>query len=231
MRVALRAGADGAIEAVKHPQEGAGVITSLTETDGLAGVLRRRHDGRAGLDRRLPVLRDADGLTASTRSDARRAVVAKACSSRLVDWRSSTHGSRRRRCTMSARRRRHDKGFHGYPSDPIVPELWTWNHYELRRRGQAKVVQASRMLRRNALGRGGILRRIDVEKRIDRLGRPIGQRDAMPRGPDLDLAQVFLGQRLAAGRRAAPPAIARPPDAAIRRSARRRAACRPPARA
>ena len=29
-------GADGAIEAVKHPQDGAGVITSLTETDGLA---------------------------------------------------------------------------------------------------------------------------------------------------------------------------------------------------
>ena len=27
---------DGTIEAVKHPQEGAGVITSLTETDGLA---------------------------------------------------------------------------------------------------------------------------------------------------------------------------------------------------
>jgi molybdopterin molybdotransferase len=36
VRVALRAGADGSIEAVKHPQEGAGVITSLTETDGLA---------------------------------------------------------------------------------------------------------------------------------------------------------------------------------------------------
>ena len=36
VRVALRAGADGIIEAVKHPQEGAGVITSLTETDGLA---------------------------------------------------------------------------------------------------------------------------------------------------------------------------------------------------
>jgi molybdopterin molybdotransferase len=36
LRVALRAGADGTIEAVKHPQEGAGVITSLTETDGLA---------------------------------------------------------------------------------------------------------------------------------------------------------------------------------------------------
>jgi molybdopterin molybdotransferase len=35
-RVALRPGADGTIEAVKHPQEGAGVITSLTETDGLA---------------------------------------------------------------------------------------------------------------------------------------------------------------------------------------------------
>ena len=28
--------ADGTIEAIRHPQEGAGVITSLTETDGLA---------------------------------------------------------------------------------------------------------------------------------------------------------------------------------------------------
>jgi molybdopterin molybdotransferase len=36
VRVALRCAADGSVEAVKHPQEGAGVITSLTETDGLA---------------------------------------------------------------------------------------------------------------------------------------------------------------------------------------------------
>ena len=36
VRVALRPGANGAVEAVKHPQEGAGVISSLTETDGLA---------------------------------------------------------------------------------------------------------------------------------------------------------------------------------------------------
>ena len=36
VRVALRPAADGTVEAVKHPQEGAGVITSLTETDGLA---------------------------------------------------------------------------------------------------------------------------------------------------------------------------------------------------
>jgi molybdopterin molybdotransferase len=35
VRVKLLRAADGAIEAVKHPQEGAGVITSLTETDGL----------------------------------------------------------------------------------------------------------------------------------------------------------------------------------------------------
>ncbi len=35
VRVALRAAAGG-WEAVKHPQEGAGVLTSLTETDGLA---------------------------------------------------------------------------------------------------------------------------------------------------------------------------------------------------
>jgi len=35
VRVALKAAADGAIDAVKHAQDGAGVITSLTETDGL----------------------------------------------------------------------------------------------------------------------------------------------------------------------------------------------------
>jgi molybdopterin molybdotransferase len=36
VRVALRRGGDGVVEAVKHAQEGAGIITSLTETDGLA---------------------------------------------------------------------------------------------------------------------------------------------------------------------------------------------------
>jgi len=35
VRVALRRAADGAVEAFKHAQEGAGVLTSLTETDGL----------------------------------------------------------------------------------------------------------------------------------------------------------------------------------------------------
>jgi molybdopterin molybdotransferase len=35
VRVALRTAPDGTIEAVKHAQDGAGVITSLTETDGL----------------------------------------------------------------------------------------------------------------------------------------------------------------------------------------------------
>jgi molybdopterin molybdotransferase len=35
VRVALRARADGNYDAIKHPQDGAGVITSLTETDGL----------------------------------------------------------------------------------------------------------------------------------------------------------------------------------------------------
>ena len=38
VRVALRHTADGTVEAVKHPQDGAGVITSLTETDGLAEI-------------------------------------------------------------------------------------------------------------------------------------------------------------------------------------------------
>src|SRR5262247_2823321 len=35
VRVALRTGPDGMINAVKHPQEGSGVLTSLTETNGL----------------------------------------------------------------------------------------------------------------------------------------------------------------------------------------------------
>jgi molybdopterin molybdotransferase len=39
VRVALRATPDGTIEAVKHAQDGAGVITSLTETHGLVELL------------------------------------------------------------------------------------------------------------------------------------------------------------------------------------------------
>ena len=39
VRVALRRAADGEIEAVKHPQDGAGILTSLTETDGLLELL------------------------------------------------------------------------------------------------------------------------------------------------------------------------------------------------
>ena len=35
VRVKLVCAADGAVEAIKHAQEGAGIITSLTETDGL----------------------------------------------------------------------------------------------------------------------------------------------------------------------------------------------------
>ncbi|HEY5306443.1 MAG TPA: gephyrin-like molybdotransferase Glp [Pseudolabrys sp.] len=35
VRVALRRAANGELEAVKHPQDGAGILTSLTETDGL----------------------------------------------------------------------------------------------------------------------------------------------------------------------------------------------------
>jgi molybdopterin molybdotransferase len=36
VRVSLRTGANGMIDAVKYPQDGAGVLTSLTQTDGLA---------------------------------------------------------------------------------------------------------------------------------------------------------------------------------------------------
>ncbi|MCC6947522.1 MAG: molybdopterin molybdotransferase MoeA [Bradyrhizobiaceae bacterium] len=48
VRVGLRRGADGVIEAVKHPQDGAGVITSLTETDGLAELLEDRVEVEPG---------------------------------------------------------------------------------------------------------------------------------------------------------------------------------------
>src|SRR4051812_5145355 len=47
------------------------------------------------------------------------------------------------------------------------------------------------------LGARQVLRCIDVEERVDRLGRPVGDRDAVPRGPDLDLAQVLLNERVA----------------------------------
>src|SRR5665213_1605588 len=53
------------------------------------------------------------------------------------------------------------------------------------------------MLQRNALGAFGIFRRVDVEERVDRLGRPLGDGNAMPRGPDLDLPQILLDQCLA----------------------------------
>jgi molybdopterin molybdotransferase len=39
VRVKLKTRADGTIEAIKHPQDGAGVITSLTETDGLVELV------------------------------------------------------------------------------------------------------------------------------------------------------------------------------------------------
>ncbi|HYC16570.1 MAG TPA: gephyrin-like molybdotransferase Glp [Pseudolabrys sp.] len=38
VRVTLKQGSDGEVEAVKHPQDGAGILTSLTETDGLLEI-------------------------------------------------------------------------------------------------------------------------------------------------------------------------------------------------
>ncbi|QCI67916.1 gephyrin-like molybdotransferase Glp [Phreatobacter stygius] len=48
VRVALRRGADGVVEAAKHPREGAGVITSLTETDGLVELPEEVTELKAG---------------------------------------------------------------------------------------------------------------------------------------------------------------------------------------
>src|SRR5262249_5468013 len=52
------------------------------------------------------------------------------------------------------------------------------------------------MLQCDALSVRGIFRSVDIEEGIDRLVRPVGNRDTMPRGPHLDLAQVFIDQRL-----------------------------------
>ena len=41
VRVKLTHAPDGVVEAVKHAQEGAGIITSLTETDGLVELLEQ----------------------------------------------------------------------------------------------------------------------------------------------------------------------------------------------
>ena len=65
VRVGLRRAADGVIEAVKHPQEGAGVLTSLTETDGLVELARGSRRSRARFDRRLPALRCLGRLAAA----------------------------------------------------------------------------------------------------------------------------------------------------------------------
>ena len=48
VRVTLRATADGGLEAIKYPQDGAGVITSLTETEGLAELDEDTTDIRPG---------------------------------------------------------------------------------------------------------------------------------------------------------------------------------------
>ena len=64
------------MEAIKHPQEGAGVITSLTQTDGLV-ELPENHDGRAGLDRRISCLMRAWSIDrASDRSLSKRRCLA-----------------------------------------------------------------------------------------------------------------------------------------------------------
>ena len=51
------------------------------------------------------------------------------------------------------------------------------------------------LLQRNALDAGRIFRRVDVEKRIDRLVRPVGDGDTMPRDPNLDHAGARAGER------------------------------------
>ena len=119
VRVALRTAADGVVEAVKHAQEGAGVITSLTETAGLV---------------ELP-----EDVT-------------------KVDVGSTV----------------------GFLSYAVALRLMR---------------SGLRILRRDPSGLGGIFRRVDVEERIDRRGRPIRDGDAVACRPHLDLVQPLLRER------------------------------------
>ena len=65
VRVRLVRNADGAVEAFKHAQDGAGVITSLTETDGLIELPEDVTTVAPGDDRRVPLLRRAGGVNRS----------------------------------------------------------------------------------------------------------------------------------------------------------------------
>src|SRR5664280_2524966 len=69
-----------------------------------------------------------------------------------------------------------------------------WNRSE---RGQDTMRFIRLMLQRNAHRALGVFGRVDVEERVDRLSRPIGDRDAVPCRPDLDLAQALVDQGLA----------------------------------
>src|SRR5262245_27121584 len=53
------------------------------------------------------------------------------------------------------------------------------------------------IFRRPRLRLRGVFRSIDIKEWVDRLGRPIGYRDAVTRGPDFDLAQTFGDKRAA----------------------------------
>jgi len=47
----------------------------------------------------------------------------------------------------------------------------------------------------HALSSGGVVRRIDVEERVDRLSRPIRDANTITSGPFIDLANAFNSQR------------------------------------
>src|SRR5229473_253414 len=53
------------------------------------------------------------------------------------------------------------------------------------------------MLRRDTIGRRGVLGRIHVEERVDRRFRPVREGDPVAAGPDLDLVQVLVDERAA----------------------------------
>ena len=102
VRVKLVRAADGGIEAVKHAQDGAGVITSLTETDGLVELAEDTTTVEPGATVGFLSYAALVGLTQRSRSDAHARRSRNATLGRLLDLTLSDRRRRRSRCTTAA---------------------------------------------------------------------------------------------------------------------------------
>ncbi len=186
MRVKLTRAADGAVEAVKHAQEGAGVITSLTETDGLVELSEEQ---RASSPARPWDFSPTPRWRGKCRAQIRTAEVVNAASTGF--WTRLSTATAPSAITAAAMQAA-DNVAHGW----FLRHCICLDRYIEDQELVARELNG-RIAARNALGLGRIFRRVDVEERVDRRRRPIGDGNTVTRGPDLDLVQALLEERLA----------------------------------